>query len=257
MDLGFQGKVAIVTGGSKGIGEAIVRGLIDEGANVVNANRPGREGDELQQRFPSQLHFIETDLCNSGACAEIVEAALQRFGRIDILVNNAGVNDSVGLDAGLDTFQESLRRNLLHVYDLVHHSLEQLKANQGAVVNIGSKVASTGQGGTSGYAAAKGAICGLTREWAVDLAPHGIRVNAVIPAEVWTPLYEKWIASLDDPQATQDAIENLVPLHRRFTSVRELADMVVFLASERSSHTTGQIIYVDGGYTHLDRKCTS
>lgn len=257
MDLGFHEKVAIVTGGSKGIGASIVRGLIEEGTLVVNANRPGAEGDELAQQFPDQIEFVQTDLCDQDSCSTIVKAALNRFGRIDVVVNNAGVNDSVGLDAEIGDFEESLRRNLLHVYDLVRLSLEQLKMHRGSIVNIGSKVATTGQGGTSGYAAAKGAMCGLTREWAVDLAPHGVRANAVIPAEVWTPLYEKWLASVNDPDTTRGAIEKTIPLGQRFTTSRELADMVIFLASDRSSHTTGQIIYVDGGYTHLDRKCTS
>ncbi|HRA88771.1 MAG TPA: SDR family oxidoreductase [Planctomycetaceae bacterium] len=122
---------------------------------------------------------------------------------------------------------------------------------------MGSKVCETGQGGTSGYAASKGGINALTREWAVDLAPHGIRVNAVLPAETWTPLYEKCLAAMPDPAAAKAEMEQLIPLGHRFTTIEELANMVVFLASPCSSHTTGQIIFVDGGYTHLDRKCTA
>ena len=124
------------------------------------------------------------------------------------------------------------------------------------IINISSKVSVTGQGGTSGYAAAKGGIDGLTREWAVDLAADGIRVNTIVPAETWTPLYENWLNTMPDPVASRAAIERMIPLGQRFTTVEEMADMVVFLASPRSSHTTGQIIYVDGGYTHFDRKYT-
>ena len=131
--------------------------------------------------------------------------------------------------------------------------MDELVKNRGVVINVGSKVAETGQGGTSGYAAAKGAMNGLTREWALDLADRGVRVNAVIPAEVMTPMYRRWLDSLSDPDATLASIEENVPLAKRMTTDREIADAVVFLASSRSSHTTGQIFHPDGGYLHLDR----
>ena len=139
---------------------------------------------------------------------------------------------------------------------MAHYAADFLKQARGSIVNIGSKVCETGQGGTSGYAASKGAINALTREWAVELASAGVRVNAVLPAETWTPLYERCLAEMPDPVAARAAIERLIPLERRFTTIEELAAMAVFLASPASSHTTGQIIFVDGGYTHLDRKCT-
>ena len=259
MDLQLQDKVAIVTGGSKGIGLGIVRSLIAEGAKVVNVNRSQAEGLALEKEYAQQgkdCLFVQGDLTDISACKNAVQQALAKFGRIDILVNNAGVNDGAGLDAGPDAFLESLKRNLVHYYAMAHFALEPLKASQGCIINIGSKVCETGQGGTSGYAASKGGINGLTREWAVDLAPHGVRVNAVLPAETWTPLYEKCLAAMPDPAAAKAEMERLIPLGRRFTTIEEMADMCVFLASPRSSHTTGQIIFVDGGYTHLDRKCT-
>ena len=260
MDLGLQDKVALVTGGSKGIGLGIVRELMAEGARVANVNRSETEGRALEEEYKQQgrkCFFIQGDLTDINACRNAVEQTLSRFGRIDVLVNNAGVNDGVGLDAGPDAFVDSLRRNLVHYYAMVHFAVDALKQSQGSIVNIGSKVCETGQGGTSGYAASKGGVNGLTREWAVDLAPHGVRVNAVLPAETWTPLYEKCLAAMPDPAAAKSEIEQLIPLGRRFTTAGELANMVVFLASPRSSHTTGQIIFVDGGYTHFDRKCTA
>jgi L-fucose dehydrogenase len=144
--------------------------------------------------------------------------------------------------------------NLTHYYAIVHHSERHLRASRGAVVNVSSKVGSTGQGGTSGYAAAKGAVNALTREWAVDFAADGVRVNAVVPAEVWTPMYEQWLGTLTDADGEKRKIENRIPLERRFTEADELARVAVFLASNAASHMTGQIIYVDGGYTHLDRR---
>ncbi|MBC8357031.1 MAG: SDR family oxidoreductase [Planctomycetes bacterium] len=260
MDLGLKDKVAVVTGGSKGIGEGIVRSLLGEGAKIANVNRSTAEGEALQNEYEmlgQECFFIQGDLCDIEACRAAVEKTIDRFGRIDILINNAGVNDGVGIDAGPGAFVGSLEKNLIHYYALVYYALDELKKSQGVIINIGSKVSVTGQGGTSGYAASKGAINGLTREWALDLAEFGIRVNAVLPAETWTPLYSQIIDTMPDPTAAKRDIENLIPLGRRFTTKEELADMVVFLASPRSSHTTGQIIFVDGGYTHFDRKYTA
>lgn len=260
MDLNLRNKVAIVTGGSKGIGLGIVRSLLAEGCRVINVNRSAEDGRRLEAEYAAQDQecvFVQGDLTDVSACQNAVQTALERFGQIDILVNNAGVNDGAGLTAGVDAFVTSLQRNLIHYYAMAHFATAALKASQGVIINIGSKVCDTGQGGTSGYAASKGAINGLTREWAVELADDGVRVNAVLPAETWTPLYERCLAEMPDPAAARADIERLIPLGRRFTTIEEMADMVVFLASPRSSHTTGQIVYVDGGYTHLDRKCTA
>lgn len=259
MDLKLTGKVVLVTGGSKGIGQGIVRSFLAEGARVANVNRSTEEGQalEAEYKFTGQdCVFIQADLCEVADCQRAVDRTLERFGRIDVLVNNAGVNDSVGLTAGPAAFVQSLARNLTHVYALAHYALDSLKASRGNIINIGSKVSVTGQGGTSAYAAAKGGINALTREWAVDLAKDGIRVNTVVPAETWTPLYENWLNTMPDPAAMRCQIEKMIPFEQRFTTVEEIADMVVFLASTRSSHTTGQIIFVDGGYTHFDRKAT-
>src|SRR5262249_48755885 len=131
-----------------------------------------------------------------------------------------------------------------------------LKKSQGCVVNIASKVAVTGQGGTSGYAAAKGAILALTREWAIDLLPYGIRVNSIVPAEVMTPLYQQWLATIPNPQQKLKEIEAKIPLGKRMTRPEEIAATVLFLISAQASHITGQHIFVDGGYVHLDRSLT-
>lgn len=260
MDLQLQDKVVLVTGGSKGIGRGIVESFLAEGSRVANVNRSEKEGRELEALYSAKgqdCFFIQGDLTDVDQCRQSVAATLERFGRIDVLINNAGVNDGVGLDAGPDAFVESLQRNLVHVYAMAHFALAALKDSRGSIINIGSKVSVTGQGGTSAYAAAKGGINAMTREWALDLADDGIRVNTVIPAETWTPLYENWLNTMPDPAASKQSIERMIPLGHRFTTVEEIADMVVFLASARSSHTSGQIIFVDGGYTHFDRKFTA
>lgn len=258
MNLGLDGKVALVSGGAKGIGAACVKLLLDEGASVVVADLDQAAGDALVTTAPAgRLLFFQGDLSDESKCREAVAETVKSFSRLDILVNNAGVNDAVALDQPPEKFLASLQRNLLPAYSLTHFAAEHLKKAKGAIVNLGSKVSVTGQGSTSGYAAAKGGINALTREWAAALAPNGVRVNAVLPAECDTDQYQRWLASLPNPVATRTAIENLVPLGHRMTTPEEMAAMVVFLASPVSSHTTGQIIFVDGGYTHLDRALTA
>jgi NAD(P)-dependent dehydrogenase (short-subunit alcohol dehydrogenase family) len=183
---------------------------------------------------------------------------LEKYGRIDGLVNNAGVNDGVGLENGnYESFIASLHKNVVHYYLMAHFALPALKKSKGAIVNITSKTAETGQGGTSAYAAANGGRNALTREWAVELLKYGIRVNAIVVAECWTPLYEKWIQTLPNPKEKVAEITAKIPLENRMTTSEEIANATAFLLSERSSHTTGQLIHVDGGYVHLDRAVAS
>src|SRR4029077_14831540 len=184
-------------------------------------------------------------------------STVEKFGRLDALVNNAGVNDKIGLEHGTpEGYEDSLGRNLLHYYNMAHYALPHLKKSRGSVVNISSKTAVTGQGGTSGYASSKGAILALTREWAAELLGYGIRVNAVLPAEVMTPLYRQWLDTFPNPEEKLKTILAKIPFEKRMTTAQEIADVTVFLISPRSGHTTGQHIFADGGYVHLDRSLT-
>ncbi len=257
MNLELQDKVILVSGGAKGIGEGIVRSLAAEGAIPVIIGRNELDCSAVVTSIESsggRAFAVTAELSKTDECRRAVEAAINRFGRIDGLVNNAGINDGVSLEHGdTDKFLASLRKNLLHYYELAQFALPELKKSRGAIVNIGSKVAETGQGGTSAYAAANGGRNALTREWAVELAKYGIRVNAVIVAECWTPMYATWLSSLPNPDETRRQIEQRIPLGHRMTTSEEIANMVVFLLSSRSSHTTGQLIHVDGGYVHFDR----
>ena len=260
MDLRLKGKVVLVTGGAKGIGAAIVRGCCTEGAVPVIVDRDEEAGELLQAELRgsrSESGLIIAELSSPEACASVVEGTIQKLGRLDALVNNAGVNDGVGLESGNpERFVASLERNLVHYYAMAHYALPALKKARGAIVNISSKTAVTGQGGTSGYVAAKGAILGLTREWAAELLPYGIRVNAVVPAEVMTPLYRQWLSTFPDAQQKLNEIVAKIPLEKRMTKAEEVAAMVLFLLSEHANHITGQHLLVDGGYVHLDRALT-
>jgi L-fucose dehydrogenase len=255
MDLGLQDRVVVVTGGASGIGAAVTEVLAEEGAIPVIFARRAPDVAWLAQVTARQPRagWVEVELADDAACGRAVGQVRARWGAVHALVNNAGANDTVGLDAGPAAFRASLDRNLVHYYTLMHLLRDDLAAAAGAVVNVSSKTAVTGQGRTSAYVAAKAAELGLTREWAAELAPHGVRVNAVIPAEVMTPLYERWITTRPDPAAELARITARIPLGRRMTTAREIADTVVFLLSPRAGHTTGQWIFPDGGYTHLDR----
>ncbi len=257
MELGLTDKIIIVTGGAKGIGAAITTVLAQEGAFPVIIGRSEQDNKE-------QLSYIEqaggkgwqvvAELTDPEACSRSVKEVTERFGRIDGLVNNAGINDGVGLASGsYEKFMQSLHANLVHYYLVAHYALPWLKTSKGSIVNISSKTAETGQGGTSAYAAANGGRNALTREWAVELLPYSIRVNAIVVSEAWTDLYQSWISTFPDPQTKLAGIVARIPLEKRMTTPLEIAHTAAFLLSDRSSHTTGQLVHVDGGYVHLDR----
>jgi L-fucose dehydrogenase len=260
MDLDLKNKVVLITGGAKGIGAAITKLCAQEGAIPVVVDRDVGACDRFDQQLESEglkARFIRQDLSSAESCENAVQQAYAEFKRIDALVNNAGINDKVGLENGSpQEFLCSLQRNLLHYYNMAHYALPHLKISRGNIVNISSKTAITGQGGTSGYACSKGAILALTREWAAELLDYGIRVNAIVPAEVMTPLYRQWLETFPNPDEKLKLILSRIPLEKRMTTPDEIAAMVVFLLSARAGHITGQHLYVDGGYVHLDRALT-
>lgn len=254
MNLHLDKKIIIVTGGAKGIGEGIVKALAAENAIPIIVGRNREDNLKTLGSIDNEGFQVIAELTKPEECERAIIKIAERYNHIDGLVNNAGVNDGVGLENGnYDDFISSLQKNLVHYYLMAHYALPYLKQSKGAIVNIGSKTAETGQGNTSGYAASNGGRNALTREWAVELLKYGIRVNAVIVAECFTPLYENWIKTFDNPEEKLESITEKIPFEKRMTTVEEIAAMVVFLLSERSSHTTGQIIHVDGGYVHLDR----
>lgn len=257
MNLNLKDKVIIVTGGGRGIGEAISKILAEEGAIPVIISLD--EQDNLKvvadiEKSGGKAYQRSTQLISPEECEKAVRFAFEKAGRIDGVVNNAGVNDSVNLEHGsYEKFMESMHKNVVHYYMIAHYALPYLKADKGAIVNIVSKTAETGQGGTSAYAAANGGRNALTREWAVELLKYGIRVNGVVVSECWTPMYEWFVAQQPNPKEYLKKVTDRIPLENRMTTPEEIANTVAFLLSDRSSHTTGQLIHVDGGYVHLDR----
>ena len=258
MDLHLKDKVVVVTGaaGIKGsIGETIVQSLANEGAIPVIVCRNDRGyvyEKELKDKGIDAL-FIKTDLTKPEQIEAAAKMIGEKYGRIDALINNVGVNDGAGLEDSIEAFMNSLQLNLVSFFAMSKYCLPYIKKVKGNILNIGSKVALTGQGKTSGYAASKGGVLGLTREWAVDLIKESIRVNAIIIAESWTPAYDTWIKTLENGEEKLQSIVKKIPLEHRMTTPQEISDTCLFTISNRSSHTTGQFITVDGGYVHLDR----
>lgn len=257
MDLEIKNKAVIISGGGKGIGAGISLALANEGAIPIILSRSKITEEFKRDMDGKDYDFHEIDLNETDKINPLVSLTANKRGGIYGVVNNAGVNDNKDLESTTwQEFERSMHGNLTHYYELVRSSLPYLKKSKGAILNIASKTALTGQGKTSAYAAAKGAILALTREWAAALLKEEIRVNAIVVAESWTPLYANWIKTFGDKVA-QDArlkiITDKIPLGKRMTTTKEIADMATFLLSPLSSHTTGQWIYVDGGYCHLDR----
>ena len=231
MDLQLKGKVVLVTGGGSGIGSGISLRLAEEGAIPV-----------ILGRSPLKKEFIEA-----------IESITNNYEFVQIDLNDTANDNKAIEETTWQEFEKSLHGNLTHYYELVRSALPYLKEVKGCVLNIGSKTALTGQGKTSAYAAAKGAILGLTREWAAAFLPYGVRSNAIVVSECWTPLYANWIKTFDNPEERKKVITDKIPFERRFTTIEEIANTAVFVISSLSSHTTGQWIFVDGGYVHLDR----
>lgn len=258
MELGLQGKIIIVTGGCSGIGALVVEKLSSVGATpvILDKSKPDKAFyEQIKEKCPSAV-WKTLDLCDDKDCEDAMKDILQNVSKIDGLVNNAGINDAVGFYAGSKEFRKSLDRNLVHYYTMANLCVSELKKTKGSIVNVSSKVALTGQSGTSAYAAAKGGILALTREWAAEFANFGLRVNAVVPGETMTPMYKNWLGAFDNSDNKLYQIRSRIPLESRMTKVEEVAMPIVFLLSQWAGHITGQFLVVDGGYSHLDRALT-
>jgi L-fucose dehydrogenase len=261
MDLNLNNKVIIVTGGAGlpgSIGETTAWHIASEGGIpvIIDKNDRGYQLAEDIRAEHGEATFIQADLTTEEGCTKSVAETITAREHIDGIVNNLGINDGVGFDHSYQQFMDSIRLNLAHFFGVTKAALPYLKQSSGPIVNIASKVALAGQGETSGYAAAKGGVLALTREWAVELREDDIRVNAIVIAESFTPSYKTWLKKFDHPEEKKKEIAAKVPLGKRMTKPSEIADTILFLLSDRSSHTTGQFVHVDGGYIHLDRAVT-
>jgi dihydroanticapsin dehydrogenase len=251
----LQDKVAIITGAGQGIGRATATRFAEEGASIVIAERNLATGEQAARELTGSGHralFILTDVANEASIAAMVDAAAQTFGRIDILINNAAVFILRGIDATPEEWRQALDINIMGVALVAKHVVPHMRrAGGGAIVNLGSISSFIAQPNFVTYSATKAAVANMTRCMALDLAKDKIRVNAVCPGTVWTPIVERLTAELNMTRASADAHPEWGGTHilNRLADPREIANAILFLASDEASFVNGENLMVDGGYT--------
>jgi NAD(P)-dependent dehydrogenase (short-subunit alcohol dehydrogenase family) len=248
----FSGKAALVTGAAMGIGAAVADLLAKRGAMLTLIDRDGAHLKELATSLRSAGCRVETmigDLRDVQILEQAVDRAIQSFGRLDVLSNNAGVQRYGTLETTSDeTWDEVYDINLKSVFRLLRLAVPHLRRTRGAIVNMASVQGLASQANVVAYSSAKHALIGLTRAAAVDYAADGVRVNAVAPGSVDTPMMSYALSLADDPTALRAEVQNMHPL-RRMAQPQEIAEVVAFLASDRASFVTGAVYVVDGGLT--------
>lgn len=248
----FRDRVVIVTGGAKGIGAGCARVFCEQGGvvGVLDVDVAGATtlSDELTAAGPGRAFPVPCDVSRPEQIEQAIETVVRRTGRLDCLINNAGVHPpATSIDDTSITAVEALfRLNFLGTYAGCKFAVPHLRRTQGTIVNVSSMTAVLGQDRSSAYAATKGAQLSLTRALAVELGPQGIRVNAVLPSNVDTPLMRDWAATLDDPQSALERVAAL-QVFGRMATPEEIGRVCLFLATEDSSFVTGQGIEVEGG----------
>ena len=246
----FQGKSVLVTGGSTGIGKAIAAAFLREGALVIITGRNAQSGSsalEALRKVAATVDFLQGDASVEADVERWVEAAMRRHGKLDVAVNNAGVEGELG------PIVAQTGTNYDHVFDVnvkglllsLKHEISVMQSTGGAIVNTSSMVGQIGMAGASVYAASKHAVNGLTRSAALETAKSGIRVNAVAPGGIYTPMMERFTGGDKDMQAGFAAMH---PAGRVGTP-EEIAEAVLYLASDAAKFTTGAVLNVDGGFT--------
>lgn len=242
----LTGKVALVTGASRGIGSAIAKSLAREGAFViVNYNGSKEKAEAVVSEIKAAGGdgvSLQCDVSDFTACGAMIENCIKEYGHIDILVNNAGITrDNLLMKMSEEDFDAVLNTNLKGAFNTIRHmSRYFLKQRAGSIINISSVSGVIGNAGQANYSASKAGVIGLTKSVARELSKRGITCNAVAPGFIETEMTEQM------PESAKEAVKQQIPLQRT-GKVEDIAEMVIFLASEKASYITGQVISVDGG----------
>lgn len=246
MDLNLKNKTAIVTGSSRGIGKKIAEALAKEGANIVvtatNLDKASQVAEELKSSYNIETLALEHDAKSSESCKEVIAKTIEKFNSIDILVNNAGITkDMLVLQMDDSAWNDVISTNLSGAFYMSREAAKtMLRARKGKIINISSVIGKMGNAGQVNYAAAKAGIIGITKSMAKEFAPRNICVNAIAPGFIQTDMTDVL------PEDTVKGIMSITPL-KRLGTPEDVANLVLFLASDMSSYITGEVIAVDGG----------
>ncbi len=247
----LQGKVAVITGGSKGIGFGCAKVFVKYGCAVVIASRREKDGKAAEQELTGQGHtalYVCCDVTSEQDMRSLIDTTVERFGRLDCIVNNAGWHPpTMSIDeTSVEDYEKLLRLNLTSTFMGCKFAVPHLRKTRGSIINMSSEVGLIGQGLAPSYVSSKAGQIGLTKALAVDLGPEGVRVNAVCPAGVMTPLMQEWADTQYDPKAALEMVDSWHLLGRMAT-IEEIGEVCAFLASDEASFVTGQAICPDGG----------
>jgi 2-hydroxycyclohexanecarboxyl-CoA dehydrogenase len=251
----LDGKVAAVTGGASGIGEATVRRFVAEGASVAFCDRDGERGQRVAAELEAaggKIAFTQADVGTEAACLGFVNGAAQKFGRLDILINNAGIRKYEKIDeASGASWNEILSVNLMSYVFCAKAAVPLMRSKGGAIVNVASVRSVVAGGGNLLYDTTKAAVAGLTRGLAADHSAEGIRVNAVGPGPIFTPFHARRIAAAGETVEQYNARAAQGTMLKRPGRAEEVAAAILFLASDDASYVTGALLFVDGGMTAM------
>ncbi len=248
----FENKAVIITGGSKGIGEGCARVFCREGGWVAILSRGREAGEqlaqELTQKGPGRVIYVPCDVSEPQQLMDAIDRTVAEFGRLDCLVNNAGWHPPATSidDTTIEQVEALMRLNFLSTFVGCKHALPHLRKTRGTIVNMASMVGILGQDKAVAYCSTKAAQIGLTKALAVELGPQGVRVNAILPGNVDTPMMHEWAATLPDPQSALDRVASL-QVFGRMATAEEIGRIALFLATDDSSFLTGQAIEAEGG----------
>ncbi len=248
----FQNRVVIVTGGSKGIGEGCSRIFAREGGRVAILARGADAGErlaaELTAAGPGEACFVPCDVSDHRQLHDAIELTVAKYGQLDCIINNAGVHPPATPieETSIELMEELMRTNYLSTFAGAKYAVPHLRKTRGTIINMSSMTAVLGQEHSTAYCATKAAQVGFTKALAIELGPLGIRVNAILPSNIDTPLMRDWAATLPDPESALHRVSDLQVFGRMGTS-EEMGRIALFLATDESSFLTGQAIEAEGG----------